>query len=256
MTESELRRHRGDYGLDGSFRNVPAPVQALGAGALVVALAAAAATGAARGRRGRAAVAASLAAAVVGTAASYVHTTRAGKFAVWARLLTELDLRGDERVLDLGCGRGAVLLTAARLLPRGRAVGVDVWRPDQTDNSAAATRRNAALEGVSDRIKLHTADMTRLPFAADTFDVVLSNLAVHNIPTAAGRRAALDEAVRVTRPGGRLVLADVAFTRGHAARLRELGLLDVRRRGVGWRMWWAGPLLRTHVVTAVKAPRE
>src|ERR1041384_5364220 len=41
------------------------------------------------------------------------HTTLRGKFAVWARLLDDLPFRGDERVLDLGCGRGAVLLLAA-----------------------------------------------------------------------------------------------------------------------------------------------
>src|SRR3954451_18439259 len=43
----------------------------------------------------------------------YIHTTRAGKFAVWADLLDRLELKGDERLLDIGCGRGAVLLMAA-----------------------------------------------------------------------------------------------------------------------------------------------
>src|SRR6266568_2986459 len=54
----------------------------------------------------------------------YVYATRAGKFAIWAELLDQLDLQGDERLLDIGCGRGAVLLMAAEHLPRGRAVGV------------------------------------------------------------------------------------------------------------------------------------
>jgi ubiquinone/menaquinone biosynthesis C-methylase UbiE len=107
---------------------------------------------------------------------------------------------------------------------------------------------------VADRVELHTADMTRLPFAAGAFDVVVSSLALHNIPTAAARRAALDEAVRVLRPGGRLLIVDLAFTRGHATRLRKLGLRDVRRRGLGWRIWLGGPWLTTHVVTAVKVP--
>src|SRR5207248_2798855 len=49
----------------------------------------------------------------------YVYTTRAGKFAVWAELLDRLELNGDERLLDIGCGRGAVLLMAAQRLPRG-----------------------------------------------------------------------------------------------------------------------------------------
>jgi hypothetical protein len=50
----------------------------------------------------------------------FVYATRVGKFAVWAELLDRLDLKGDERLLDVGYGRGAVLLMAARRLPRGR----------------------------------------------------------------------------------------------------------------------------------------
>ena len=59
-------------------------------------------------------------------AASYVYTTRRGKIEVWADILTGLQLRGDEQLLDLGCGRGAVLLMAASLLPHGIATGIDV----------------------------------------------------------------------------------------------------------------------------------
>ena len=90
----------------------------------------------------------------------YVYITRAGKFAVWADLLDRLELKGDERLLDIGCGRGAVLLMAAQRLPRGRAVGIDVWSTtDQSGNAEQVTRRNAALEGVAERVELHTADM-------------------------------------------------------------------------------------------------
>src|SRR5436309_1123823 len=61
-------------------------------------------------------------------AALYLHFTLRGKFLVWAELLDQLNLRGDERILDMGCGRGAVLLMAAQRLTTGRAVGVDLWR--------------------------------------------------------------------------------------------------------------------------------
>src|SRR5262245_10527163 len=94
-----------------------------------------------------------------------LHTTIRGKFVVWAELLDKLGLRGDEQILDLGCGRGAVLLMAAQHLTMGRAVGVDLWRiADQAGNSAEATRRNAVAEGVADRVELNTGDMTALPF--------------------------------------------------------------------------------------------
>ena len=187
----------------------------------------------------------------------YLHGTLRGKFVIWAELLDSLNLRGDERILDMGCGRGAVLLMAAQHLTTGRAVGVDLWRSaDQSGNSPEATRRNAVAEGVADRVDLHTGDMTALPFEDSSFDVVVSSLAIHNIRGRAGREKAIDEAVRVLRPGGRLVLADLRATRQYQARLATIGMSDVARRGLGWRFWWSGPLAVTGIVTATKAERR
>jgi ubiquinone/menaquinone biosynthesis C-methylase UbiE len=166
----------------------------------------------------------------------YLYTTLRGKFVVWAELLDRLKFRGDEQILDLGCGRGAVLLMAAQHLTTGRAVGVDLWRTvDQSGNSAEATQRNAVAEGVVDRVELHTGDMTTLPFEDNSFVLVLSSLAVHNISGRAGREKALSEAVRVLRPGGRLMIADVRATRQHQAQLAKIGMNDVARRWLGWR---------------------
>src|SRR5262245_43814133 len=177
----------------------------------------------------------------------HLYFTLRGKFVVWAELLDRLRLRGDERILDLGCGRGAVLLMAAQHLTTGRAVGVDVWRTvDQSGNSAEATQRNAVADGVADRVELHTGDVTALPFEDNSFDVVLSSLAIHNISGRAGREKAISEAVRVLRPGGRLVIADIRATRQYQAKLALLGMNDVGHRGLGWR---GGP---TRVVTATK----
>lgn len=190
-------------------------------------------------------------ASLVTTAALFIRTTRVGKFEAWAEILDGLRLRGDETLLDMGCGRGAVLLAAAKLLPNGRAVGVDIWRADQTHNAEQNTLRNAEIEGVADRVEVHTADITSLPFDDDSFDVIVSSLVVHNIPNDDGRRRAISEAARVLRPGGKLALVDIFFTNRYAKQLRALGWTDVRRRNLGWRMWW-GPGMGTHVITATK----
>jgi arsenite methyltransferase len=247
-----VRDHQGDYGYDGSFETVSAGTQLATAVAGSAALLAAAGVFLTRGRRLAAAFAGASAAQIIGTTASYIYATRAGKFHVWNEILADLRLRGDETLLDMGCGRGAVLLAAAKRLPEGRAIGVDLWHADQTDNSQQATLANAALESVTDRVELHTADMTALPMADESVDVVVSSLAIHNIATRAGRRLALDQVVRVLRPGGRLAIADLWETRQHADHLRELGWRNVRRRNLGWRMWYGGPWFATRLVTATK----
>jgi len=246
------RDRKGEYGYDGTFHTVSAGAQLAGIAAGSAALFAGAGFALARGNRLAAAIAAASAVEILATAAFYIYATRSGKFRAWDGVLDNLRLRGDETVLDLGCGRGAVLLAAAKRLPQGRAIGVDLWRADQTENSQQATLSNAALENVAERVEVHTADMTALPLGDESVDVIVSSLAIHNIPTPAGRRKAFDEAVRVLRPGGRLAIADIRETRQHVAHLRELGWLNVRRRNLGWRMWYGGPWFSTRLVTATK----
>ena len=125
--------------------------------------------------------------------------------------------------------------------------------PLVSGNSMQATLANAAAEGVADRVELHTQDMTDLQFPDASFDLVVSNLAIHNLPDNDARRAAIDEAVRVLRPGGRAVIADLGFTRLYATRFKQRGMADVARCDLGWRAWWGLPFLRTHAVTATKA---
>ncbi len=184
--------------------------------------------------------------------ALYLHTTLRGKFVVWRELLGAQAWRGSEQVLDLGCGRGAVLLMAAAHLPHGRAVGVDIWSSkDQSGNTLDVATRNAEAEGVADRVELRTADMRELPFADASFDLVVSSVAIHNISDAAGRERAINEAWRVLRPGGRLLIADISNSEQYQKRLAALGA-DVERRALGWRMWWGGPWMPTILVTAQK----
>jgi ubiquinone/menaquinone biosynthesis C-methylase UbiE len=187
------------------------------------------------------------------TVVSYLYSTRRGKLVVWAELLNDLHLRGNEHVLDMGCGRGAVLSIVAELVPKGRAVGLDLWRSaDQTGNSSEAARQNLYAEGVSDRCALETGDMLAMPFLDSTFDLVVSNLAIHNIAPAERRLRAVDEAVRVLKPGGRLMIADLMSAGSYARHLRECGMEGVVQPRLGWRFWFGVLGLATGLVTAVK----
>src|SRR5215813_14424904 len=143
MIGSELRRHRGDYGIDAPYTGL-LPLAALGLGSTALA-----AYHIWRGNSTAARIAFVCGIPEWVTAGLYLHATRRGKFLAWADVLESLDLRGDEQVLDVGCGRGAVTAMVGKLTPRGHVTGLDLWRgEDQLGNSPAVAEANLAAEGV------------------------------------------------------------------------------------------------------------
>ncbi len=152
-------------------------------------------------------------------------------------LLDSLRWRGDERVLDVGCGRGLWLITAAKHLKGGKAVGVDIWnRRLQSGNSSETTLRNARIEGVADRVEVKEGRAESLPFEDGTFDVVLSSFVVHHVPKP-HRKKALQEMIRVLKPGGQLAMLEVlGEVEAYAKVFREAGMIDVQTS-------WSRPLL-------------
>jgi arsenite methyltransferase len=156
--------------------------------------------------------------------------SKVGKLYLRDAILNSIPWRGDEHLLDVGCGHGLMLIGAAKRLTSGCATGVDIWsQVDQKDNGAEAARENARREGVAERVKIQTADARELPFPDQSFDVVLSSFAIHNISDTSGREKAIREIARVLKPGGQLVMADIRHTRNYEKTLRSLGWQDTQR---------------------------
>jgi SAM-dependent methyltransferase len=108
-----------------------------------------------------------------------------------------------EAVLDIGCGGGFDSLVAARMVgPSGRVVGIDVT-PAMLDQA----RSHLALLGLAN-VSFQLAAAESLPFPDNDFEVVISN-GVFNLTL--DKEAALKEAHRVLKPGGRVLLADMVL---------------------------------------------
>ncbi|MFC1824757.1 class I SAM-dependent methyltransferase [Thermodesulfobacteriota bacterium] len=138
-----------------------------------------------------------------------IWSSKIGKIVEAKHILDSYDWKGDETVLDVGCGRGLMLIFAAKRLVTGKAVGVDIWDSrDLSDNRPEMIIKNAQVKDVADRVHISNSDARKLPFGDNTFDAVLSCKVFHNITNREERKKTIQEIGRVLKPGGWLGIID------------------------------------------------
>lgn len=147
--------------------------------------------------------------AIVITALLGLVTNSGSRLTARHKMINAVAWSGNEMVLDVGCGNGFLLVEAAKHLTTGKAIGIDVWREGSGGQNADAAWENARLEGVLDRIDVQNVDARKLPFDNESFDVILSSLALHHMGTNADREQALREMSRVLKPRGTILIYDM-----------------------------------------------
>jgi arsenite methyltransferase len=181
-----------------------------------------------------------------------IVASKFGKFRIRDALISRIAWRGDERVLDVGCGHGLLLVAAAKKLTTGRAVGIDIWSQiDQGDNYPENTARNARIEGVADRVEIHDGDARKIEFPDESFDVVVSSMALHNIRDKTERDRAIREIIRVLKPGGQVAIYDNRITPEYQRIFLESGMERSQLSEPSY--WYLAP---TYILTAIKPGRS
>lgn len=167
-----------------------------------------------------------------------VWATKKGRFIECEKLLDTVQIRSDDTVLDIGCGRGLFLINAAKRLTVGKAFGVDIWNQnDQSGNDPKVTLQNAIIENVSERVEVRNGDARKLPFDDDSFSVVISSLAIHNIKKQEERNRVAEEIIRVLKPQGRFAILDIHNVNEYADVLRKLGATEIEVIGPHFRLF-------------------
>ncbi len=143
----------------------------------------------------------------------------------------------DDRVLDVGTGRGFLAIEIAKAVKGCYVVGIDIWgMPAKGEmhqgfvlgDTKENAEINARLEGVSDRVEFRQCDARKMPFEPESFDVVVSSLVMHQIVYSKDGYRVLEETHKVLKPRGRLMIVDLIIGEIVTGKLQQLGFRDLK----------------------------
>ena len=123
-------------------------------------------------------------------------------------VLNKLSWDGNGKLLDIGCGNGALAIEAAKKYPNAEIAGIDYWG-GQWEYSKKTCERNAEIANVADRTAFYKASAAQLPFEDETFDVAVSNFVFHEVQDVKDKRLVIREALRVLKKDGIFVFHDL-----------------------------------------------
>ncbi|MGL5345753.1 MAG: class I SAM-dependent methyltransferase [Peptostreptococcaceae bacterium] len=143
------------------------------------------------------------------TALLMILSSKIGKQKESDRIIEMLKVKGNEKVLDAGCGRGLYLIKIAQKLNTGKVTGIDIWSNDLSSNSKKSTLDNIKLENVTKKTEIKTGNLAVMPFKNNSFDIVISSFVINNILQFEKRKKALIEISRVLKEDGKLCIIDM-----------------------------------------------
>ena len=141
---------------------------------------------------------------------AYQFSAKGGGFQekLWQVVLEHLVWDGNGRALDIGTGNGPLAIRIAKKYPTAQVIGIDYWGEDW-EYSQNVCEENAALEDVSERTEFKRASASKLPFADEQFDAIVSHFVFHEVADTADKRDVIKEALRVLKKDGAFSFQDM-----------------------------------------------
>lgn len=160
-----------------------------------------------------------------------VSYSKYGKFRHRDRILKLHQWKGDENVLDVGTGLGLLMIGVAKKLNTGKSYGIDIFNSyDLSDNTIEQTKANIDLENVADKTVIISENILKSHFNDNFFDVIISNLCLHNLYKLEERKKACQEISRILKPGGEAIISDFKHTSEYKKEFEKLGM-NVKKEG-------------------------
>lgn len=181
---------------------------------------------------------------IIGT---YCNTLFRGRTIIWRQVIDTLKMPKTAQIAVLGLNYAGLFIDVAkRMVVPGKVTGVNVG-----DKKIAEQEKKRIQEArVADRAELVDGSLLNLPLESRHYDYVLSSFTFHGIKPAINRGRAIQEAVRVMKPDGTLVIMDFGNVQQYRPILNNLGITDIRIIPTGYNGWWGGPWLSTKVLIA------